>query len=81
MRPICLCYRMNVLTEPLPSNNNGLLEVRDDAGTQNAMSCGICGGQSGTGASSLRVLRFPLPLIHSTIHFTVITIYHPGPIQ
>jgi hypothetical protein len=26
-------------------------------------SCGICGGQSGTGASFLRVLRFPLPII------------------
>jgi hypothetical protein len=25
-------------------------------------SCGICGGQSGTGAGFLRVLRFPLPL-------------------
>jgi hypothetical protein len=25
--------------------------------------CGICGGQSGTGASFLRVLRFPLPIL------------------
>jgi hypothetical protein len=25
-------------------------------------SCGICGGQSGTGAGCLRVLRFPLPI-------------------
>jgi hypothetical protein len=25
-------------------------------------SCGICGGQSGPGASFLRVLRFPLPI-------------------
>jgi hypothetical protein len=25
-------------------------------------SCVICGGQSGTGASFLRVLRFPLPI-------------------
>jgi hypothetical protein len=25
------------------------------------MSCGICGGQSGTGVGFLRVLRFPLP--------------------
>jgi hypothetical protein len=24
-------------------------------------ACGVCGGQSGTGAGFLRVLRFPLP--------------------
>jgi hypothetical protein len=29
--------------------------------------CGICGGQSGTGAGFLRVLRFPLQIYHSTI--------------
>jgi hypothetical protein len=27
------------------------------------MSCGICGGQNGTGAGFLRVFRFPLPII------------------
>jgi hypothetical protein len=26
-------------------------------------SCGICGGQSGTGADFLRVLQFPLPIL------------------
>jgi hypothetical protein len=26
-------------------------------------SCGICGGQSGTGTGCLRVLRFPLPIL------------------
>jgi hypothetical protein len=26
-------------------------------------SCGICGGQSGSGAGFLRVLRFPLPIL------------------
>jgi hypothetical protein len=26
-------------------------------------ACGACGGQSGTGAGFLRVLRFPLPII------------------
>jgi hypothetical protein len=26
-------------------------------------ACGVCGGQSGTGAGFLRVLQFPLPII------------------
>jgi hypothetical protein len=26
-------------------------------------ACGVCGGQSGTGAGFLRVLRSPLPII------------------
>jgi hypothetical protein len=26
-------------------------------------ACGVCGGQSGTGAGFLQVLRFPLPII------------------
>jgi hypothetical protein len=26
-------------------------------------ACGICGGQSGTGAGFLQVLRFPVPII------------------
>jgi hypothetical protein len=32
-------------------------------GRSQVWSCAICDGQSGTGASSLRVLRFPLPII------------------
>jgi hypothetical protein len=27
------------------------------------VACGVCGGQSGTEAGFLRVLRFPLPII------------------
>jgi hypothetical protein len=31
-------------------------------------ACGVCGGQSDTGAGFLRVLRFPLPIIHQFLH-------------
>jgi hypothetical protein len=43
-------------------------------------SCGICGGQSGTGAVFLRVLRLPLPIIISPTapHFII---YHSGLVQ
>jgi hypothetical protein len=40
-----------------------------------------CDRQSGTGAAFLRVLRFPLPIIHSANCYTIITIYHPGLVQ
>jgi hypothetical protein len=33
------------------------------------------------GTGSLRVLQFPLPLIHFTNCSTIFTIYHPGLIQ
>jgi hypothetical protein len=32
------------------------------ARVRSRVSSGICGGQSGAGAGSLRVLRFPLPI-------------------
>jgi hypothetical protein len=44
-------------------------------------SCGICGGQSITGAGFLQVLWFSMPLIHSTNCSTFIIIYHPGLVQ
>jgi hypothetical protein len=44
-------------------------------------SCEICGGQSGAGAGFLRVLRFPLPILHSTNCSTIILIYHLGFVQ
>jgi hypothetical protein len=28
------------------------------------MSCGVCDGQSGTGAGFFQVLRFPLPILN-----------------
>jgi hypothetical protein len=33
-----------------------------------AQLVGVCGGQSGTGAGILRVLRFPLPIIIPPIY-------------
>jgi hypothetical protein len=44
-------------------------------------SSGICGGQSDTWTGFLRVLRFPLPLIHCIHCSTAITIYHSGPVE
>jgi hypothetical protein len=38
------------------------------AGVRVLAACGVCGGQSGTGAGFLRVLRFPLPMIPPNIH-------------
>jgi hypothetical protein len=32
-------------------------------------ACGVCDGQSGTGAGFLRVLRFPLPIIPPFLHY------------
>jgi hypothetical protein len=39
-------------------------------------SCGLCGGQSGTGAGFLRVLRFLLPIRIPPI--APLIIYHSG---
>jgi hypothetical protein len=44
-------------------------------------SCRMCGGESGTGAGFLRVLCFPLSLIHSTNCSKIISIYHPALVQ
>jgi hypothetical protein len=43
-------------------------------------SCGICGGQSGTGADFLNVLRLPLPIFIPPAASTLI-IYRPGLVQ
>jgi hypothetical protein len=37
-------------------------------------ACGVCGGQSGTGAGFLRVLRFPYQSFHQFLHHH----NHPG---
>jgi hypothetical protein len=42
-------------------------------------SCVICGGQSGTGAGFLRVLRLPLPILIPPT--APVVIYHPGLVQ
>jgi hypothetical protein len=48
------------LAHKSPTNLNSWVRAR-------VWSCGICGGQSGTGAGFLRVLRFPLPIFIPTI--------------
>jgi hypothetical protein len=44
-------------------------------------SCGICGGQSATGAGFLRVLRFPLSLLitHNARYLSVIRGWYNNP--
>jgi hypothetical protein len=37
-------------------------------------ACGVCGGQSGTGVSFLRVLWLHMPIIHQFLHHR----NHPG---
>jgi hypothetical protein len=49
------CAIAQAFSRPLP---NAKARVR-----YHITSCGICGGQSGTGAGLLRVLRFPLPIL------------------
>jgi hypothetical protein len=46
------------------------------AASHRVRSCGICGGQSLTGAGFLRVRRLPLPIFHSTNCSTITIIYH-----
>jgi hypothetical protein len=53
--------------------------LRFDPGSRHV---GICGGQSGTGAGYLRVLRFPLPIhILPTALQSLPSIYHLGLVQ
>jgi hypothetical protein len=44
-------------------------------------SCGIYGGQSGTRAGFLQLLRFPLLLVYFTDCCTLSIIYHPELVQ
>jgi hypothetical protein len=55
---------------------NAMVWVRD-----RVTYCGICGEQRGIGAGFLRVLQFPLPIIHSTDCFTIVIDYYPGLVQ
>jgi hypothetical protein len=65
----CICWLLKLRVRLVREGNGGiLLAVRRRPSTaaardrSQARSCGICGGQNGTGAGFLRVLRFPLPM-------------------
>jgi hypothetical protein len=55
-----ICYEVGRVIAQVVSRR---LSHRDCPVRSPVRSCGICGGQSGTGASFLRVLRFPLPIL------------------
>jgi hypothetical protein len=55
--------------------------VRCRVATQAARVTGFWGRQSGAEGGLLRVLRFPLLLIHSTDCTTILTIYHRELVQ
>jgi hypothetical protein len=44
-------------------------------------SCGLVVDRAALAAGFLQLLRFPLPLTHSTNCSTIIAIYHPGLVQ
>jgi hypothetical protein len=44
-------------------------------------ACGVCGGQSSTGAGILRVLRFPLPIIPPISIIIITRGWHNRPIS
>jgi hypothetical protein len=61
--------KLQVVQEENPASDHKLRVLSGRAIAQAAWvraqvrSCGICGGQSGTGARFLPVLRFPLPIL------------------
>jgi hypothetical protein len=69
------CMHMHIYTQKNPSNQGrAIAQVVSRRFTTVAArvrawvrSCGICGGQSSTGAGYLRVFRFPLPVFISPV--------------
>jgi hypothetical protein len=57
------------ITKPFPVNGHAVAQAvcrwlpTSAARVRDRAACGVCGGQSGTRADFLRVLRFPLPII------------------
>jgi hypothetical protein len=58
----CLNHHLSMLGRAITQVVSRRLPTAEVRARAQIKSCGICGGQSGSGAGFLRVLRFPLPV-------------------